>query len=97
MQPERGPAGAEGQIQGEVTLVSPHVFQGDEDDYEPSWTWDALSGGALAKGTPTAGIPGPTLTTGTTRSPGHPSPVPRVRGDTGEARGWGDRTKMFVW
>uniref|UniRef100_A0A8C3YSN3 Soluble scavenger receptor cysteine-rich domain-containing protein SSC5D n=1 Tax=Catagonus wagneri TaxID=51154 RepID=A0A8C3YSN3_9CETA len=62
---------------------------GDEDGYALSWTWDTPSGGALARGTPTAGLPGPpgtTGTTGTTRRPGHPSPAPRARGDTGSAR-----------
>ncbi|XP_077770359.1 soluble scavenger receptor cysteine-rich domain-containing protein SSC5D isoform X6 [Canis aureus] len=59
---------------------------GDEDSYEPSRTWDIPSGGALPKGTPTGGIPGPTLTTGTTRSPGHPSSTPKIPGDTGSLR-----------
>ncbi|XP_032704418.1 soluble scavenger receptor cysteine-rich domain-containing protein SSC5D isoform X3 [Lontra canadensis] len=59
---------------------------GDEDSYEPSWTWDTPSGGAPPEGTPTAGRPGSTLTTATTRSPGHPSPAPRIRGDTGSLR-----------
>ncbi|XP_073745421.1 soluble scavenger receptor cysteine-rich domain-containing protein SSC5D isoform X3 [Callorhinus ursinus] len=59
---------------------------GDEDSYEPSQTWDTPSGGALPKGTPTAGRPGSTLTTTTTWSPGHSSPAPRIRGDTGSLR-----------
>uniref|UniRef100_A0A452RYR9 SRCR domain-containing protein n=1 Tax=Ursus americanus TaxID=9643 RepID=A0A452RYR9_URSAM len=59
---------------------------GDEDSYEPSRTLDTPSGGALPKGTPTAGRAGSTLTAGTTRSAGHPSPAPRIRGDTGSLR-----------
>uniref|UniRef100_A0A671FSS4 Soluble scavenger receptor cysteine-rich domain-containing protein SSC5D n=1 Tax=Rhinolophus ferrumequinum TaxID=59479 RepID=A0A671FSS4_RHIFE len=63
--------------------LSPTFSQGhaDEEDY-PSWTWDPTSGEDLAQGTtgaPTADILGPSLTTGTTRSVGHPSPAPRVR------------------
>lgn len=65
-----------------MTLSSSHISQGDEDGYE-----DTPSGEALAEGTPTADIPGPSLTTSTTRNAGHPSPAPKVRGDTGEACG----------
>lgn len=72
----------------ERTQFSPYL-PGDEDGQEPPWTSDTSSRGTLTQRTPAAGIPGPTLTTGSTRSPGHPSPVPRVRGDTGEACGWG--------
>ncbi|XP_059006830.1 soluble scavenger receptor cysteine-rich domain-containing protein SSC5D isoform X1 [Mustela lutreola] len=65
---------------------------GNEDSYEPSWTWDTPSGGAPPEGTPTAGRPGSTLTTATTQSPGRPSSAPRIRGDTGSLRKlWPDR------
>ncbi|XP_066127087.1 soluble scavenger receptor cysteine-rich domain-containing protein SSC5D [Saccopteryx bilineata] len=63
-----------------------HPGPGEERGDEPSRTWGMPSGGALAKGTPTTGVPGPTLTTGTPKSPGYPSPAPRTRGDTGFGR-----------
>ncbi|ELR48788.1 hypothetical protein M91_09280, partial [Bos mutus] len=53
---------------------------GDKDCREPSRTGDTPSGGVPAKETPTAATPGPP---GTTRSSGHPSLAPRLRGDTG--------------
>ncbi|XP_045686223.1 soluble scavenger receptor cysteine-rich domain-containing protein SSC5D isoform X2 [Phyllostomus hastatus] len=59
---------------------------GGKDGYQPYRVRDTPSGRALAKGTTTTGASGPTLTTGTTRSPGHSSPTPRVRGDAGSGR-----------
>ncbi|XP_043756116.1 soluble scavenger receptor cysteine-rich domain-containing protein SSC5D isoform X3 [Cervus elaphus] len=56
---------------------------GDKDCREPSQTGDTPSGGVPAKETPTAATPGPP---GTTRSSGHPSLAPRLRGDTGSPR-----------
>ncbi|KAM5133451.1 soluble scavenger receptor cysteine-rich domain-containing protein SSC5D isoform 3-T3 [Callospermophilus lateralis] len=59
---------------------------GDQDGDKSSWTWDTPSRRDLAKGTPTAATAGPTLTTGTTKSPGQPSPAPRAPGDRGSPR-----------
>ncbi|XP_006868351.1 PREDICTED: soluble scavenger receptor cysteine-rich domain-containing protein SSC5D [Chrysochloris asiatica] len=59
---------------------------GDKDYYEFSWTWDTPSRGDLAKGTPPAGLPGLTLSTGITRSPGYRFLTPRFRGNTGSAK-----------
>nr|XP_040134720.1 soluble scavenger receptor cysteine-rich domain-containing protein SSC5D isoform X2 [Ictidomys tridecemlineatus] len=59
---------------------------GDQDGDKSSWTWDTPSRRDLAKGTPTAATAGPTLTTGTTKSPGQPSPAPRAAGDRGSPR-----------
>uniref|UniRef100_G3TLF9 Soluble scavenger receptor cysteine-rich domain-containing protein SSC5D n=1 Tax=Loxodonta africana TaxID=9785 RepID=G3TLF9_LOXAF len=59
---------------------------GDKNNYELSWTWDTPSRGDVAKGTAAAGIPGISITTATTRSPGHPFPTWRVHGGTGSAR-----------
>ncbi|XP_049757157.1 soluble scavenger receptor cysteine-rich domain-containing protein SSC5D [Elephas maximus indicus] len=59
---------------------------GDKNNYELSWTWDTPSRGDVAKGTAAAGIPGISITTATTRSPGHPFPTSRVHGRTGSAR-----------
>ncbi|KAM9757225.1 soluble scavenger receptor cysteine-rich domain-containing protein SSC5D isoform 2-T2 [Dama dama] len=56
---------------------------GDKDCREPSQTGDTPSGGVPAKETPTEAMPGPP---GTTRSSGHPSLAPRLRGDTGSPR-----------
>ncbi|KAB0348985.1 hypothetical protein FD754_013842 [Muntiacus muntjak] len=56
---------------------------GDKDCREPSQTGDTPSGGVPAKETPTAAMPGPPSTT---RSSGHPSLAPRLRGDTGSPR-----------
>nr|XP_027777043.1 soluble scavenger receptor cysteine-rich domain-containing protein SSC5D isoform X1 [Marmota flaviventris] len=59
---------------------------GDQDGDKSSWTWDTPSRRDLVKGTPTAATAGPTLTTGTTKSPGQPSPAPRAPGDRGSPR-----------
>jgi hypothetical protein len=65
----------------------PHVSEGDQDGSQPLWTQDTPSGSSLAKGTPTTTKPGPILTSGTTRRPGHLTPAPRAHGNTGEAHG----------
>ncbi|KAM5296915.1 soluble scavenger receptor cysteine-rich domain-containing protein SSC5D isoform 2-T2 [Glossophaga mutica] len=65
---------------------------GGRDGYQPYRIRDTPSGRASAKGTTTTGVSGPSLTSGTTRSPGHSSPAPRVRGDAGSGRKpWPDR------
>ncbi|VFV25546.1 Hypothetical predicted protein [Lynx pardinus] len=80
MRPELNSGMNRGSKSRAVKLSSPYISQGDKDGYESFRTWDTPSGGALPKGTPT------TLTTGTTRDPDHPSPAPRIRGDTGSER-----------
>ncbi|XP_037015729.2 soluble scavenger receptor cysteine-rich domain-containing protein SSC5D isoform X2 [Artibeus jamaicensis] len=65
---------------------------GGKGGYQPYRIQDTPSGRASAKRTTTAGISEPTLTTSTTRSPGHPSPAPRARGDAGSGKKpWPDR------
>ncbi|XP_008562982.1 PREDICTED: soluble scavenger receptor cysteine-rich domain-containing protein SSC5D-like, partial [Galeopterus variegatus] len=64
----------------------------DYDDYPP-WTWDSTSGEDLAKGITTA-APGHTLSWGTTRRPGTPSPDTRHLPDTGEGHNWGGRRDL---
>ncbi|XP_020035317.1 soluble scavenger receptor cysteine-rich domain-containing protein SSC5D isoform X1 [Castor canadensis] len=62
------------------------LHTGDQDGSQPLWTQDTPSGSSLAKGTPTTTKPGPILTSGTTRRPGHLTPAPRAHGNTGSPR-----------
>lgn len=70
----------------------PHTSADDQGGYESSWTWDTPSGRGLFKGTPTTTKPGSTVTTSTSKSPGHPFPAPRAR--AGEA--WAKRPGEYV-
>ncbi|XP_075797773.1 soluble scavenger receptor cysteine-rich domain-containing protein SSC5D isoform X4 [Microtus pennsylvanicus] len=54
--------------------------------YEVSWTWDTPSRRGLSRGTPTTIKPRPTVTSATSKSPGHPFPAPRARAGTGSPR-----------
>uniref|UniRef100_A0A8C5VIQ5 Soluble scavenger receptor cysteine-rich domain-containing protein SSC5D n=1 Tax=Microcebus murinus TaxID=30608 RepID=A0A8C5VIQ5_MICMU len=69
----------------------------DEDDYPP-WTWDPTSGEDLAKGTTVAGVPGRTLSWGTTRRPGVSSlatwHLPVTESETGAPRGDAPRSNV---
>lgn len=67
--------------------TAPGFSQGhaDEEDY-PAWTWDPPSEEDLAQGTPAAGAPGHTVSWGSTRSPGVPSPEMRRLPGPGEER-----------
>ncbi|MBZ3871221.1 Soluble scavenger receptor cysteine-rich domain-containing protein SSC5D [Sciurus carolinensis] len=59
---------------------------GDQDGDKPSRAQDVSSRRGPVKGTPASATPGPTLTTGTTKSPGQPSPAPGSSGDRGAPR-----------
>nr|XP_044989994.1 soluble scavenger receptor cysteine-rich domain-containing protein SSC5D isoform X2 [Jaculus jaculus] len=58
----------------------------DQDGYKSSRTWDTSLGPDLTQQTLTTAKPGPTVTTATIRSLGHPSLVPRTHGNTGSPR-----------
>ncbi|XP_028635279.1 soluble scavenger receptor cysteine-rich domain-containing protein SSC5D [Grammomys surdaster] len=59
---------------------------GDQGSSELSWTRATPPGRGLSKGTPTTTKPGSSVTTSTSKSPGHPFPAPRAREDTGSPR-----------
>ncbi|XP_021101443.1 soluble scavenger receptor cysteine-rich domain-containing protein SSC5D isoform X2 [Heterocephalus glaber] len=65
---------------------------GDQEGYKPSGTWDTPWGRGSAKRTPTTA---PTLSSGTSRPPGHPSLAPRAHGDTGSPQRAGPERRLL--